>query len=184
MPGTHGLFFSSPSVPGAVGSLALSTLTVNLTLTPTLVLASALALAPMQSYEFSQSERYRTSKIWALLGLPWHAFSSPGVPGAVGSLVLSVLTLNLSLTLALSLALTQTKKYRFPCCSSIFLIWKTHRIGWIRASARAGASTRAGVRVRFTVERAKEPTGTLGLEKACQSNPSKALCEHKNWTYI
>lgn len=42
-----GLFWhtlSSPSVPGAVGSLALSTLTVNLTLTPALVLAPALDL--------------------------------------------------------------------------------------------------------------------------------------------
>lgn len=37
-------------------------------------------------------ECWRSSKAWALPGLPWHAISSCSVPGAVGSSALSTLT--------------------------------------------------------------------------------------------
>lgn len=71
-------------LPGAPGSFTL----------PALTLSCCWGWGPCH-HGWSRQERYMSSWIGALLGSPWHVFSSPSVPGAGGSFILSTLTLAL-----------------------------------------------------------------------------------------
>lgn len=62
-----------------------------------------------------------------------------------------------------------------PCCSSTFLIWKTHRI-CLLLGLKLGLGLGFSVQFKVRIERVKElrASGALGLEKPCQHHPSKA----------
>lgn len=93
LPWSFWYFNSSHSVPEALGSLAISNLSGRW-------MASCCWGWWSHSPRWSKFESYRSSNVVALPEWPWHACSSPSVPGVVGSFIHSALTLAVTLTLA------------------------------------------------------------------------------------